>query len=216
MTALDLNQGGTPYDTYVAVPPGTAAAPSVRVGSAASGLFAPSAGALAAAIGGAQVNFPSQASGNLMACFTAQSTNGLYYLTRLPLFTGKNSDGSSLAVSAAAGKFGISVTAGTSEYLLSEAANSNTKTDIVLLETMLPVTFIPGSNVTLSVNCNYNLGSGTVGTHTLTAAAYLLSDLGTMGSTIIATAAQTVPIGSGRHDVYDQRRHSYVSRPLAD
>lgn len=115
----------------------------------------------------------------------------------LPLTFFKNSDGTTLAATAAAGKFGIAITAGTSEDLISEAANSNTKTNVAITEVVLPATYVAGSNITVTANTNYTLGSGTVGTHTLSAAAYLTTNAGVQGSTLIATAAQTVPAAAG-------------------
>ena len=124
------------------------------------------------------------------------STTGIFPAQQ-KLIEFKNSDGTTLAASASAGKFGLSITAGTSMYLLSEAANSNTKTDVAGYEYVVPSSYIPGSNITVTVNCNYTLGSGTVGTHTLAAAAYLTTSAGVQGSTLIATAAQTVPATAG-------------------
>ncbi len=119
------------------------------------------------------------------------SANGLYTM-QLPLLTGKNADGTTLAATASSGKFGLAMTAGTSEVLLTEAANSNTKTDTAAFEFVLPRTYVAASNITVTVNAQYTLGSGTVGTKTLTAAAYKCANAGTQGSTIIATAAGTV------------------------
>lgn len=123
-------------------------------------------------------------------------TTGLSGYTR-PLIDFKNSDGTTLAASAASGKFGLSITAGTSEFLVSEAANSNTKTDVTGVEVVLPASYVAGTNITLTANTQYVLGSGTVGTHTLAAAAYLNAAAGTQGSTLIATTAQTVPAAAG-------------------
>lgn len=109
----------------------------------------------------------------------------------------KNADGTTIAASAGAGVFGISITAGTSEKLLSEAANSNTKTDYAGTELVLPASYVAGSNITVTVNCNYALGSGTVGTHTLAADAYTISSAGVESSTLVATTAQTVPATAG-------------------
>lgn len=109
----------------------------------------------------------------------------------------KNSDGTTLAASSAAGKFGLTITAGTSEYLLSEAANSNTKTDTAVIEYLVPANYVAGQNITVTTNSVYTLGSGTVGTHTLAAAAYLVTSAGVQGSTLIATAAQSVPATAG-------------------
>lgn len=116
---------------------------------------------------------------------------------RLALSSARNSDGSALAAAASAGKFGQSITLGTSQQLVTEAANSNTKTDVALFEFQLPLAYIAGSNLTVTCNCDYNLGSGTIGTHTLTAAAYKNADAGTQGANLIATSAQSVPAAPG-------------------
>lgn len=122
-------------------------------------------------------------------------TNGLIAYP-LALLGFKNGDGTTLAASASSGKFGISLTPGTSEALTGEAATSNTKTDVLAVEVVLPPWYIAGQNVTLTVNSNFSLGGGglsAIGTHTLAAAAYLNTTSGTQGSTLIATAAQSVP-----------------------
>lgn len=124
------------------------------------------------------------------------STTGLSGFA-LPLIGFKNADGTTLAASASSGKFGISITAGTSMVLLSEAANSNTKTDTAGVEIVLPASYVAGQNVTVTASTQYTLGSGTVGTHTLAGAAYLTADNGTQGSTLIATSAQSVPSAAG-------------------
>src|SRR6266446_8106015 len=114
--------------------------------------------------------------------------NGMY-ATQLSLISGKNSDGTTLAASPAAGKFGLTLTAGTSEVLLSENANSNTKTDIVVFEHQLPRNYVAGSNITVTVNGLFTIGSGTSATHTVGAAAYKCANAGTQGTTLIATSA---------------------------
>lgn len=115
----------------------------------------------------------------------------------LRLLDFKNADGTTLAASASSGKFGLSVTGGTSETLVTEAANSNTKTDVAVYEYIVPASYVAGQNITVTANTSYTLGSGTVGTHTLASAAYLTAANGTQGSTLIATAAQTVPASAG-------------------
>lgn len=134
--------------------------------------------------------------GTFISTGATPAANGLIE-TPLPFFNFKNSDGTTLAASAAAGKFGLSFTAGTSEFLLSEAANSNTKTDVAAVEFVLPANYIAGQDVTVTAHTRYTLGSGTVGTHTLAAATYLNAAAGTQGATLIATAAQTVPATDG-------------------
>lgn len=117
--------------------------------------------------------------------------------SRLRLLEGFNSDGGVLAAAASSGKFGITVTAGTTMSLVTEAANSNTKTDIVQYEYIIPSSYVAATNLTVTANTGYTLGSGTVGTHTLAAAAYLTATDGTQGATLIATAAQTVAAANG-------------------
>ncbi len=129
--------------------------------------------------------------GYLVDSSLTPAVNGLY-TTRIPLTNGRNADGTGLGAGAA-GKFAITNTAGTSGPLLtSEAANSNTKTDTVIFEHVLPRNYIATKNITVTANAFYTLGSGTVGTKTLTAAAYKCTDAGLQGSTIIATAAATL------------------------
>lgn len=124
---------------------------------------------------------------------TGMPVNGM----RLPFLQFKNSDGTTLSATAAAGKFGLALTGGTSLTLVSEAANSNTKTDVCAVDVVLPASYIAASNITVTVHTAYTLGSGTVGTHTLAAAAYLNALAGTQSATLIATAAQTVPAADG-------------------
>ncbi len=129
--------------------------------------------------------------GRVIDSTSTPSANGMF-VTQLPLISGKNSDGTTLAASAAAGKFGLTLTAGTSEVLLSEAANSNTKTDIVVFEHQLPRNYIAGSNITITASALFTIGSGTSATHTIGAAAYKCANAGTQGSTLVATAAATL------------------------
>jgi hypothetical protein len=156
----------------------------VRV-PAASVLVTPTSGvqvSLAGALAGADV-----VSANGMPATAMQ----------VPLTAGLASTGVPNAASATASNFGISMTAGTSLALTTNAANSTTVTNIVLFEEVLPQTYKAGSNITVTVNGNYTLGAGTVGTHTLAMAAYLAANAGTQGSTLIATAAQTVAAAAG-------------------
>lgn len=199
MTDLNIYRGGTPYTGGpITAAPGSANNPALAVRSPASGFWSPSAGAMSLALSGVNTVFPALAADNTaMVTAATVAANGMTGAMRMPLIHAKNSDGTTLAASAAAGKFGLALTVGTSEVLLSEAANSNTKTDIAVWEFVLPPTYIAASNLTVTANTNYTLGSGTVGTHTLAMAAYLCADAGTQGSTLIATAAQTVPAAAG-------------------
>lgn len=127
----------------------------------------------------------------------SNQTNGLSNAGVLRMLEFKNNDGTTLSVSASSGKFGLTSTPGTVLQLLTEAANSNTKTDIAQIEYIVSGTYVAGTNITVTANTDYTLGSGTVGTHTLAAAAYLTANAGTQGATLIATAAQTVPATAG-------------------
>ena len=115
----------------------------------------------------------------------------------LPMTNFKASTGIGMTASATGGAFGVAITAGTSEHLIGEAANSNTKTDTAGFEIVLPANYVVGQNITVTVNCNYTVGSGTIGTHTLTAHAYPVASDGTQAADIITTAAQSVPSSAG-------------------
>ncbi len=199
MTEFNAATGaGTPYSGSIIGARGTAAKPAIAAGTLGSGIYSPSEGNLSVALSGVGLAFPVLGvGGTLLAAATAPSANGLVGSPSMSFLAAKNSDGTTLAASAAAGKFGLAITLGTSEVLLSEAANSNTKTDIAIWEVVLPPGYVAGTNITVTANCNYTLGSGTVGTHTLAMAAYLVAAAGTQGSTLIATAAQTVPASAG-------------------
>jgi hypothetical protein len=114
------------------------------------------------------------------------------------LIDGKNAAGTTLASSAPSGEFGISLTPATSEYLTGEAAESNTKTDHVVFEYVAPANYHAGQNLTVTVTGLY-AGTGTAGTVTLAAAAYLNAAAGTQGSTLIATAAQNLTTSSAAY-----------------
>lgn len=138
-----------------------------------------------------------KANANILAT-TLSPGNGLFLGTRLTLESCCNADGSVLAITPASGKFGLSLTAGTSLFMTTETANSSTVTDSFSVEATLPVTFIASSNVSVTVNSNYVLGLGTIGTHTLQISLYSLTDAGVMtlvGSqtnTLTASAADQV------------------------
>jgi hypothetical protein len=111
---------------------------------------------------------------------------------QLNLLKMRNTDGSAIAAAAAAGKFGCSISVGTSSALISEVANNNAKTDVIYDEIVLPSSYIAGQDLTLTVNAGVTIGSGTLSVRTLTASAYKIANAGTHGANLIATAAQTV------------------------
>lgn len=109
----------------------------------------------------------------------------------LSLVEGKNSNGSVLvASSAASGNFLIAVTAGTSEQLTGESATGATKTDTVAWEYKVPNTYVAGAPLTFTVYGNYAC-TGTAGTKTINAHAYLGNTAGTQGSDLIGVSAVT-------------------------
>jgi hypothetical protein len=120
------------------------------------------------------------------------AATGIYPLP-LPLLHARNSDGSVLAAAASSGKFGVSITLGTSTFLVTEAANSSTKTDTAVFDVILPSSYIAGQNVTITANVQYVVGSGTIGSHTVTFHAYRTAKDGTQGSDLVATGAVSVP-----------------------
>lgn len=111
---------------------------------------------------------------------------------RLALLGGRNVDGSVLVATAqAAGAFLAQATPGTSNRLAGENAQNNTKTDVVIFETVLPDDYVAGVDFNLTINAN-TTGAGTAGTKTLAAAAYKVADVATHSATLIATAAQAM------------------------
>ena len=112
----------------------------------------------------------------------ASGSNGLF-ATALGLLNFKNSDGSTIAASASAGKFGIAITLGTSFALASESANNSTKTDVALLEFVLPANYKAGTNITATVNASIT-GAGTLTTKTAQIKAYRTASDGTQGADI--------------------------------
>jgi hypothetical protein len=109
----------------------------------------------------------------------------------LPFAGFKNPVGTALAAAAAAGVFGNSITLGTSQFLVGEAAQGNTKTSVALIEFVLPPSYVAGANITVTVNCHHT-GTGTAGTKTIDLRAFKNASAGTQGSDICATAVQTI------------------------
>lgn len=107
--------------------------------------------------------------------------------TTFRLTDGLTPAGIGMAVSPAAGVFGISSTLGTSLGLLGEIATSNTKTDDVLFEHPLPSSYVAGQNLSVAINAQTK-GAGTAGTATLAVKAYRIASDGTQGASIGAVA----------------------------
>jgi hypothetical protein len=125
-----------------------------------------------------------------VASTQAAGANGLMPAP-LALSHFRNADGSTVAAAAAAGKFGYSITLGTSFGLIGEAANNNTKTDDAIVEFVLPPWYLAGQNLTVTVNAKLT-GAGTPGTKTAQIKAYRTASDGTQGADIGPGAASAI------------------------
>jgi hypothetical protein len=118
------------------------------------------------------------AAGVLSRADLAVETLRLFHISLLSV---RNLDGSAVAASAAAGKFGVNTPATfgagtTAPLLVSEVANNNTKTDVCIFEFTLPPEYVAGSAVTVNVRNQVIIGGGTLGgTKTMTLDAYKVS-----------------------------------------
>lgn len=110
---------------------------------------------------------------------------------QLNLLDVKLPTGLQLAATAAAGVFGLALTAGTSLVLNGEAANNNTKTDVGVINVRLPDSYQAGQDLVVTFNANIVIGSGTAGTKTIDLEAFELTG-GAAGSDLCETAAQTL------------------------
>jgi hypothetical protein len=110
---------------------------------------------------------------------------------RVPILSFRSTDGA-VNVAAAAGKFGLAATLGTSHNLVSEAAQNNTKTDIAFAEVVLPANYVAGQDIVVTMSAKYTLAAGTAGACTIDLQAYEVSDVGAHGADICATAAQAL------------------------
>ena len=99
--------------------------------------------------------------------------------------------GTFLGSTSAAGTHYISSTPGTGLYLLGEAANANTKTDVSYIEYVVPPSFIDGDAITATVNAQTK-GTGTASVETVAVSAYRVAPNGTQGANLVSTAAQTI------------------------
>lgn len=111
------------------------------------------------------------------------------------ILDGRYLDGSVLAPSAGAGKLGIGTTATFGSpatlSLVTEVANSSTKTDDVEYEVTLPPDYVAGSAITVAVTQAITIGAGTLSTKTLTVDAFKVAADGTVGSNL-GPAAQNL------------------------
>ena len=125
---------------------------------------------------------------------TVSSTTGMT-VTPLPLVNMKTVAGLQMTGSASSTNWGLVYTPATGNYLTGTATSSGSTSNVASYDIVLPANYIAGTNITLKVACYYTNSSSTASVHTMAAAAYLNDPvLGTQGSTLIATSAQTCPI----------------------
>lgn len=124
---------------------------------------------------------------------TTQTANGIG-ARALPLTLFKLVTGTTLPAAATTNVFGYSITLGTSDYLIGEAAQGNTKTDTAIYDLIIPETYVAGQNLIITVNANLT-GTGTNNASTVAVLAYLNNNDGTQGANISATSATAITAG---------------------
>lgn len=104
------------------------------------------------------------------------------------ILTVKNLAGTTLTASAGAGVFGLSTTATFGSpaqlSLVTEVANSNTKTDACEFEVTLPAKYVAGSAISVNIGQKITIGAGTLSVKSLTVDAFLMAADGTAGSNL--------------------------------
>lgn len=103
--------------------------------------------------------------------FVPASAGGIKW--NIPLTDAAADTGVFLSATATGGAMGVSRTAGTSLVLVGEATSGNAKTDKAIWELFVPVSYVQGQALPVTINANYT-GTGTVtaASTTLTLAAY--------------------------------------------
>lgn len=124
---------------------------------------------------------------------TQSATTGLIP-TPLSMTGMRTAAGLMMTASASGTNFGLTYTPGTTAILIGTATSSSTTGDTAAIDIVLPPNYIAGTNITLTAGCYYTNTSSTASVHTMAAAAYLNTNAGLQGSTLIATGAQTCPI----------------------
>jgi len=117
--------------------------------------------------------------------------SGIIPALRGHLVYARNSDFTPVDTTGGAGKYKIFATLGTSISLQGENAQANTKTTTAVFDFTLPSTYIPGRDITVTINAN-TTGTGTAGTRTVVARVYRIASDGTSSADLVTTAALTV------------------------
>jgi len=108
---------------------------------------------------------------------------------QVPLTLCRDTSGNVLDSTGGAGLFAIALGAGI--QLDGEDAQSNTKTDILTAELMIPWEYIASETVKVNVRARY-AGAGTIGTKTLDLECYEIDEDGAEGADICATGIQAL------------------------
>ena len=107
---------------------------------------------------------------------------------RIPITSCRHSDGSSLNNSPAGANFAAVVSLGTNVYIRGGNISNSTVISVGLFETILPNSYVAGSNLTVTVNTEWD-GGGTAGaTKLVSVAVYSLNDSGTTSANLVSTA----------------------------
>jgi hypothetical protein len=115
----------------------------------------------------------------------------------LAITGGRNPNYTVMDTTGGAGLFSIEGTLGTSTFLQGEAAQNNTKTDKCIFELCLPPEYTAGADLTLTVNVQRVVASGTTLTTTLDAEVWEMSDAGAASSNLCETTVITFTDTSG-------------------
>ncbi len=148
--------------------------------------------AVPAAAGANTQTLPAQ-TGTMVVAGQTQATSGMF-ATPFGLTDFHNLDGSVLSAAASAGKFGFSITLGTSAGLVGEAAQGNTKTSDALVEAILPPWYVAASNIAVTVNAKLT-GAGVAGTHTAQIKAWRTAVDGSQGADLGPGVASNITAG---------------------
>lgn len=107
---------------------------------------------------------------------------------RIPLTLCRHSDGSSLTNSPSGTNFAAVVSLGTNMFIRGGTASNSTVTSVGLFETTLPNSYVAGSNLTVTVNAEWE-NTGTAGaTKLVSVAVHSINDNGTTSANLVSTA----------------------------
>lgn len=133
------------------------------------------------------------------AGFTTQQLMGTL---RLPASQLRNLNGSLPATAGTpAGAFGLTFTPGTVAQLVSQAANNGTVTNSFSAQFTLPPSYVAGYPMTLDVNADFLIGSGTLSVKSLVMTAYEVAPSGVNSADIVSSGG-TITLTGTATDYY--------------